>query len=50
VLLDWVVHGAVADKTLSVHPESKISVSSVAAIRSDGDSLKLMKIDLTYGL
>jgi hypothetical protein len=30
------VHGAVADKNILVHPESRIAVSSVVAIKSDG--------------
>jgi hypothetical protein len=30
------VHGAVDDKKLLVHPESKIDMSSVVAIISDG--------------
>jgi hypothetical protein len=35
------VHVAVADKKICVHPEYKIAVSSVVAIKSDGVQSKV---------
>jgi hypothetical protein len=44
------VHGAVADKKILVHPESKIAVLFLLPLKELGYSPKIMQIDLTYDL